>query len=318
MRSSIKDFLRKINNNKGNSGMSVVIPSASNAAVAKIFQPSITPPSTSQLIFSSLSSPLRSSQSVPMSLRSSPFAVLDEIRQQQQQQQQFEELQQEKFQMQAIMSGMPSHQHHQDAMLLETFKKQNAILWERLRHYEGTIENLEESQSKLARANTRLEVDLHDQIEINKNLVRRNTDIVLDNSAKDQRISVLNEQSKCLTQQNTKLKLFLRQTDSCLGSLQSQQHVLQLQQEKMQRTAVTTAEAPSNNSGSSSSKKRKRDTQQDEKRDCGGDATDGDSVRGMQGNDTTKDTDDSNVISISSIMEEDNTKDNRGKYVVSD
>ena len=270
--------------------------------MAKLFEPTVTP-SSPQVCLSSLSSAMRSSQDVPTSLRSLPFAMLDEIRQKQHQH--FEELKHEQLKMEANLSGMPthlmpSHQHYQqDALLLETFKKQNSILWERIKQYEGTIQNLEKTQTKLAQANARLEVDLHDQIEINKNLVQRNTEIVLDTSAKDQEISGLKEQRKCLTKQNAKLKLFLRQTDSCLDNLKSQQYVLQLQQEEMQRKAANSSRGSSINC-----KKRMRESKDDD--ECNdGDTTDGASTCGTKRTCITNVSEDCDVISISSTMDDD-------------
>ncbi len=83
---------------------------------------------------------------------------------------------------------------------------------------------------QLSKVNARLKAELHDQNEMNKNLIQRNTDIVLDTSAKDQQIAVLKEQRKCLTQQNTKLKNFLQKADAHLESFRSQQYILQQRQ----------------------------------------------------------------------------------------
>jgi hypothetical protein len=287
-RSSIKDFLRKINSNKGNGIMSAAIPSASHDTMTELFQSSMDA-SSSQLCLSSLSSSLHSSQYVPMSLRKLPIAVLDEIWHLQQQRQ-FEVLQQEQRQMEV----MPSQQHPQAAML-ETFKKHNTIMWERLKHCEDTIKNLEETQSKLARTNAKLEVDLHDQIDINKKLVQRNTIIVLDTSSKDQQILVLKDQKKCLTKQSIKLKKFLRQADSCLDTLKSQQYILQLQHEQMQRNAATAAEGVTPSSGS---KKRKRDNEQNEELICAI-SKDRESTHVVEGSDAAKAADDCHGISIS-------------------
>jgi len=210
--------------------------------------------------------------------------------------------------MEANLSGMPSHliptlqQHQQDTLLLETFKKQNSILWDRIKQYEDAMKNLEKTQTKLAQANARLEVDLRDQIEINKNLVQRNTDIVLDTSAKDQEISFLKEQRKCLTKQNSKLKLFLRQTDSCLDSLKSQQYVLQLQQEEMQRNAADC-------------KKRKRDSEDDDEHNSSHTA-DGESICGTKRNCAADIPENCDVISITSTMDEDNRNNNRVTPIV--
>ena len=304
-------------------------PSASDKTAANLFQP-LTTPSSSQLCESSLSFSLSSSQSLPMSLRKMPCTILDEIRQLQQQKHQFEELKHEHLQLkqehllEATVFAMQSQnmsqqqqqkqqqqQQQQDALLLQSFKKQNAVLWECIKRYEGTIESLEENQSRLSQANAKLEVDLRNQVEINKNLIQRNTDIVLDTSAKDQQISVLKEQRKCLTKQNKKLKNFLRQTDSCLDTLQSQQYLLQQQQEKMQQN-VSTAD---NGASSSASKKRKRNNRLFDERDCD-DAKEGKSSNMIKGNDTGKDSDGSDsiiAISSTSTIEDDVIKDNQGK-----
>ena len=279
---------------------------ASNSIMTKFFETSTALPS--QVCLSSLSSELRSNQDIPSSLRSLPFAMLDEI--QHQQQQHFEELKHQQQKMEANLSGMPSHvipsvhQHQQDALLLETFKKQNLILWERIKQYEDTIKNLEKTQTKLALVNARLKVNIHDQIEINNNLVQRNTDIVLDTSAKDQQISFLKEQRKCLTKQNAKLKLFLRRTDSCLDTLKSQQYVLQLQQEEMQR-----------NADKSDSKKRNRNPQDDNDDNNTEDAN-GESTCGTKRHCTSDVHNDCDVISISSTMDDDDTDTNRETSIV--
>lgn len=294
--SSIKDFLRKININKGNESMSAGIPSTSHDKLTKLYQSSMIA-SSPQLCLSSLSSSLHSNQSVPMSLRKPPYTVLDEIRHLQQQRQ-FEELQQEQRQIEAISSQL-----RPQAAMLETVKKQNSIMWERLKHYEDTIKNLEETQSKLVRTNAKLEVDLHGQIGINKKLVQRNTSIVLDTSSKDQEILVLKDQKKGLTKQNAKLKIFLRQADSCLDTLKSQQYLLQLQQEKMQRNAAIAV----------GSKKRKRDNEPNDELICDL-SKDDESTPGVEGSETAKADDDCHAISMSITTDEDNNKDDRGKH----
>ena len=271
-----------------------------------------------------------------MSLRKLPDTVLDEIRHRQRQQQ-FEELQQEQRQMELI-----SLQQHPQAAMLETVKKQNSIMWERLKHYEDTIKDLEETQSKLVRTNAKLEVDLRGQIDINKKLVQRNTSIVLDTSSKDQQIIVLKDQKKGLTKQNAKLKIYLRQADSCLDTLKSQQKLLQLQQEQMQRNAAIASESVTPSSGS---KKRKRVNELNDELICdlskdgesnpgaeGSDATkaekrkrdndsndelicdiskDKESYPGVKGSETAKADDDCHAISISRTTDEDNNKNDR-------
>jgi hypothetical protein len=246
-----------------------------------------------------------------MSLRKMPHAILDEIRQLQQKHE-FEELRQEKLQMEAKLSAMQSQhvslsQPQKGSLFVETLKQQNTVLMEQLKHYEDTIKNLEDTQSKLAQANAKLEVDLHDQIEINKSLVQRNTDIVLDTSAKDQQISVLKDQRKCLAKQNAKLKNFLRQTDSCLDALQNQQHILKQQQELMHRNAAT---APEGAASSSGCKKRKRNDERD-----GREAIDVESTQTIEGNKMGKNIDDSDVIPISTTMNEKSNKDKQENHV---
>lgn len=305
-KSSIKDFLVKINNNNTNNRMPVVDPSGSNSMMAKIFQqPNHL---SSQQYIPSLSSTLGSNQSVPVSSREMPCTILDEIRQLHQQKHQLEELKTEQLlgsNLSALRSQhLSQHQRQQqgETLVLESLQKQNAILWECMKRCECTIKNLEENQSKLTQANARLKVELQDQFKINKNLVQRNTDIVLDTSAKDQQIAVLKEQKKCLTKQNAKLKNFLQKADSYLDTLQSQQYLLQQRQQQMQQNVV----ADEGCGRSSASKKRKR----------GGQFTDqtmnGESPRdATKGNDTTElDDNDREVITVASTIDEADEMDN--------
>lgn len=195
---------------------------------------------------------------------------------------------------------LPTQQHQEESLLVESFKKQNTILWECMKRCEDTIKNLEENQSKLTQANARLKAELHDQFQINKNLVQRNTDIVLDTSAKDQHIAVLKEQKKCLSKQNTKLKSFLQKADSYLDSLQSQQYILQQRQEQMQQNSA----AVEGGGLGSDSKKRKRD-----------ELLDGESTSATTGNGEKNDRE---IITIDSIIDEDEDAETKERNVVSD
>ena len=300
-RLSIKDFLVKINNNNTNNRMPAVDPSVSNSMMAKICHPSN--PLSSQQYIPSLTSTLGSNQSVPASLREMPCTILDEIMQLHQQKHQFEELKMEQLlgsNLSALRSQhLSQHQRHQqgETLVLESLQKQNAIFWGCMKRCERTIKNLEENQSKLTQANARLKVELQDQFKINRKLVQRNTDIVLDTSAKDQQIAVLKEQKKCLTKQNAKLKNFLQKADSYLDTLQSQQYLLQQRQEQMQQNVVADEGC---GRSSAASKKRKRGGQFTDQ------ATNGESPRdATKGNSTMElDDNDREVITVASTIAE--------------
>jgi len=293
--------------------MPAIATSASNSMIAKVFQPSNS--LSSQQHIPSLSSTLGSNQSVPGRLREIPCTVLDEIRRLHQQKQQLEELKQEQLFGSNLSALRSQHfsQQQGETLMLESLKKQNAILWECMQRCERTIKNLEENQSKLTQANARLKVELQDQFEINKNLVQRNTDIVLDTSAKDQQIAVLKEQKKCLTKQNSKLKNFLQKADSYLDTLQSQQYLLQQRQQQMQQNVIADEglggnSATTTTTTSTSSKKRKRENQRQltgKCTDCDQKMVDGESANITRGDDTVLlDDNDREVITVTSTIDE--------------
>ena len=298
-KSSITDYLTKANSINSDCSMTTIAPSASHDTVAKLLQPPFSPPCLS----------LDSRPPRAIGFQSMPDTVLDELRKLQKQQQ-IEDFLHERHELKGNLSAMQSRHtalnQQEDAFLLETFKKQNAILWDRLKDFQEIVMNLEELNSKVVQTNAKLENDLRDQIKVNKNLIQRNTDIVLDTSAKDHQISVLKEQKKSLTRENAKLKNFLRQTDSCLDSLQNQQYALHLQQTQIQQKVIT----PNSNI-----KKRKIDDQWDGESECGVAKDDGRSqcVKEVV---LSKVTDDCDVISINSTMEDDNNGNNAQKHAL--
>eukprot|EP00536_Pseudo-nitzschia_multiseries_P018856 jgi/Psemu1/293677/fgenesh1_pg.3254_\ len=112
---------------------------------------------------------------------------------------------------------------------MERFQSQNAILWERIRHLEQTVNKLEKNGAQLVDFNTKLEVELHEQIEKNKTLAHKNDRIVLDATAKDKQINSLQEQKVLLMKQNSKLHSYLQTTDEFIGSIQSQHELMELE-----------------------------------------------------------------------------------------
>lgn len=304
-RSSIKDFLKKIKS-CSNSSMPAVSPQASNFAKANLLHQLAASQSPPLCLSSGISS-LPSSQSVPMNLRRLPYAMINEILQQQQQ---FDKIKADRRQMEKLLSPKPVQS--KPSQQLETIRKENTILWERLKQYECAIKNLEQTQSKLTRVNAKLEVDLNNHMAINKCVVQRNTKTVLDISSKDQQISVLNKQNKHLTKQNTKLKLFLRQTDSYLDSIQNQQYILQFQQKQMHQDAPVASNDLVPTSGS---KKRKRSNSPNDESDCG-EPIDGRSTPGNKRNNTANVPDGSSIISDCSTSDGDNPKLSREKDVL--
>ena len=113
--------------------------------------------------------------------------------------------------------------------MVETYKSQNAILWERIRRLEHTVNKLEGKTATLIDLNTKLDLELRDKVDANKSLVRENTSIVLD---KDAQINLLREQKELLVQQTSKLRCYLRTTDEFIGSIRSQQTMFEMQQQE--------------------------------------------------------------------------------------
>eukprot|EP00537_Pseudo-nitzschia_pungens_P017644 CAMPEP_0172399780 /NCGR_PEP_ID=MMETSP1061-20121228/42554_1 /TAXON_ID=37318 /ORGANISM="Pseudo-nitzschia pungens, Strain cf. pungens" /LENGTH=366 /DNA_ID=CAMNT_0013132767 /DNA_START=153 /DNA_END=1254 /DNA_ORIENTATION=- len=140
-----------------------------------------------------------------------------------------------------LQQQQQQQQPDQERVWMERFQNQNVMLWERVRHLEQTINKLEKNSVQLVDLNSKLEVELHEQIEKNKTLVHKNTSIVLDTSAKDQQINSLQEQKMLLMKQNSKLQSYLRSTDEFIGSIQSQHELIEiehhhrLQQQHQQR-----------------------------------------------------------------------------------
>eukprot|EP00537_Pseudo-nitzschia_pungens_P003028 CAMPEP_0172378956 /NCGR_PEP_ID=MMETSP1060-20121228/69684_1 /TAXON_ID=37318 /ORGANISM="Pseudo-nitzschia pungens, Strain cf. cingulata" /LENGTH=396 /DNA_ID=CAMNT_0013106689 /DNA_START=212 /DNA_END=1403 /DNA_ORIENTATION=- len=140
-----------------------------------------------------------------------------------------------------VRDGAPSvplqqqQQPDQERVWMERFQNQNVMLWERVRHLEQTINKLEKNSAQLVDLNSKLEVELHEQIEKNKTLVHKNTSIVLDTSAKDQQINSLQEQKVLLMKQNSKLQSYLRSTDEFIGSIQSQHELIEIEHHHRQQ-----------------------------------------------------------------------------------
>ena len=247
-RLSTNDFLSKASHShaKFDSRQSANSPSSFGSIVDKMYGESHR---------LSLQSAMLSNQHLPMSLRQMPYDAMDEMRQLRQQ------AQREKF-LESTINSMHSSELSKpddpnESKMFTSFQKQNLMLLDCMKRSETKIKELEVKQSKLTQDNVRLKSELREQLEINKNLVQRNTTIVLDTSAKDQQIAVLKEQRKCLSKQNTKLKNFLQKADAHLESLQSQQYILQQRQKLIQQsTASVESEGRDYNA---TNKKRKRD-----------------------------------------------------------